>query len=136
MDPLAAYRAQVDAGVRREFAAGDRSRALGMAVDLDAHETVRWLIAQGVSPATLMPERDGWAMTPLVEASRLGHVETVRALLDGGADPNAIEAPNPATGQRRSALSEALREGHCEIAAMLEKAGATRSDGATSSPCR
>jgi hypothetical protein len=136
MDPLSAYRAQVDAGVRREFAAGDRSRALSLAVDADAHDTVRWLIAQGVSPDTPMPERDGWAMTPLVEASRLGHVETVRALLEGGADANVSEAPNPATGQRRSALGEALREGHCAIAALLERAGARRPDGVTSAPCR
>jgi hypothetical protein len=47
-------------------------------------------------------------MTPLVEASRLGHAETVRALLDAGADANVVEPPNPATGERRSALGEAL----------------------------
>jgi hypothetical protein len=103
---------------------------------VNAHETVRWLMAQGVTPGTPLPELDGWRMTPLVEASRLGHAETVRALLDAGADANVVEAPNPATGQRRSALGEALREGHCDVARMLEKAGAARPDNAASAACR
>jgi hypothetical protein len=135
-DPEAEYRALTDAGARREFAAGNAARALGLAVDADLHETVAWLIAQGVSPDTPMPERNGWQMSPLVEASRLGHAATVRALLEGGADPNVVEAPNPTTGVRRTALGEALEAGRCEIASILAAAGAIRPENAATPPCR
>ena len=45
--------------------------------------------------------------TPLIEASRFGHVEIVRMLLRHGADPTIT-----ADFEGCTALQEALREGH------------------------
>lgn len=133
-DPVDAYLAQVDAGARREFAAGNAARALALAVDADAAATIRWLIAQGVPPETPLAPSGGTHTIALVEASRLGHLATVEALLDGGADPNAAEPQVPGATSARTALGEALGRGHCEVAARLEQSGARRPAG--SEACR
>lgn len=54
----------------------------------------------------------------LVAAAEAGELETVRALLDAGADPNALDA------EQRGALSEAALEGHEVVARLLLERGA------------
>lgn len=58
-------------------------------------------------------------MTPLLLASRHGHIETVRALLDAGADINQVSA-----GDRTSPLLVATLNGHFDLATVLLERGA------------
>ena len=58
---------------------------------------------------------------PLIRAARMGLVDLVKVLLAAHADVHAVNANGD------SALGEALREGHHEIAALLRAAGANES---------
>jgi ankyrin repeat protein len=134
-DAEAVRRARIDGWVREEHAAGNPSRALEIAIDENAPESLRWLIEQGVSPETPIRVRGDGHQIPLVEASRLGHLETVRSLLEAGADPNAVEPPEPPLASARTALGEALRNGNCAVAELLEAMGARHPETLETNRC-
>jgi ankyrin repeat protein len=73
------------------------------------------LLAAGANPNTALPSGE----TPLMVAAKRGNLETVRALLKGGADANAKEAN---AGQ--TALMVALVEHHAPVVDALVKGGA------------
>jgi ankyrin repeat protein len=128
-------RARIDAAVREEYAAGNHSRALEIAIDEDAYETLRWLIEQGISPEMPMRARADWHQLPLVEAARRGHLETARTLLEAGANPNAVEPPESPTSPGVGALAAALMNGNCPVAQLLRDYGATVPEGLETNPC-
>jgi hypothetical protein len=134
-DADAELRARIDGWVREEYAAGNRSRALELAIHENAHESLRWLIEQGISPEMPMRARGDWHQIPLVEATRLGYLESVRTLLEAGADPNAVEPPESPLAPGRTALGEALGSGYCAIAELLLRYGATAPEGLETNPC-
>jgi hypothetical protein len=135
-DPHTEHRKRVASWIREEFLAGNQGRALELAIDENAYESLPWLFAQGVSPEAPMRARDGWHQLPLVEATRLGYLETVRALLEAGADPNAVEPPRAAGDEPATALGEALRFGHCPIADLLARSGAAYPETLEPNRCR
>ncbi len=134
-DPDAAHREQIDGWVREEYDAGNVSRALELAINENAHQSLRWLIDRGVGPTTPMGGNGKWYQLPLVEAARFGHLEAVRILLEAGANPNQVQPAQsqPTTGQ--TALGESLRFGYCEIANLLVEFGATPPTGLEASRC-
>lgn len=134
-DGDAVLRERIAGWVREEFAAGNRIRALELAIDENAHESLRWLIAQGISPDTPIRVREDGHRVPLVEATRLGHLETARALLEAGADPNAVEPPETPSHAESTALGEAFANGYCLIAELLVEHGATFPEGIDRSRC-
>jgi ankyrin repeat protein len=88
--------------------------ALGIAADLGMLEMVRTILSCGVKPdSTDKP------VSPLVRASRGGHLEIVRLLLTAGADPNRIS-----TYGNSSALTDAIEKNHVEVVHELVAAGA------------
>jgi ankyrin repeat protein len=62
--------------------------------------------------------RGRFGYTPLTHAAANGHLESVRVLLDRGADPNSL------TTEGGSALYWAASNGHLEVVALLLKRGA------------
>jgi hypothetical protein len=70
-----------------------------------------------------LERRNDRGETALGYACSWGHLEVVRALLDGGADINAVEV-DPEDGYRNTALDSA--RSHAEITAYLRAAGAKR----------
>ena len=58
-------------------------------------------------------------MTALHFAAREGHVDAVRALLDGGADVNLVSG-----GEKTSPMVEAIINGHLDLAKFLLDHGA------------
>jgi hypothetical protein len=135
VDPDAALRARIDGAVRKEYAAGNTSRALELAVDENAYESLRWLIEQGISPEMPMRVRGDWHQLPLVEAARRGHLETARTLLEAGADPNAVEPPESPPSPGLAALAAALMNGNCPVAQLLRDYGAAVPEGLETNPC-
>ncbi len=134
-DPDAVHRERIDGWVREEYDAGNVSRALQLAIVENAYQSLRWLIDRGVGPATPIGVDGKWYQLPLVEAARSGHLETVRTLLEAGANPNQVQPAQsqPTTG--RTALGESLRFGYCEIADLLVEFGATPPTGLETSRC-
>jgi ankyrin repeat protein len=60
--------------------------------------------------------------TPLINAAQSGDLETVRYLVEKGADVNrAVPANN---GQTRSPMGEAVRKGHDAVVDYLKSKGA------------
>ena len=55
------------------------------------HKMLPWLLAQGVHPDCKLHPTDG---TPLMHAAAEGNLESMRLLLDHGADPNARNENN------------------------------------------
>ncbi|HLA50394.1 MAG TPA: ankyrin repeat domain-containing protein, partial [Thermodesulfovibrionia bacterium] len=60
-------------------------------------------------------------ITPLIMASKYGHTDIVKILLDKGADVNAKML---FLGKSETPLSNAEKEGHTEIVKLLKDAGA------------
>jgi ankyrin repeat protein len=91
--------------------------SFGGAVLLDVREPeiAAALIRLGAD-VDVLDDRDG--DTPLIRAARMGNVALVRVLLAGNASVHA-ETTSGAT-----ALSEAVRGGHDEVAALLREAAA------------
>lgn len=88
--------------------------ALGIAADLGMLEMVRTILSCGVKP-----DLADKPVSPLVRASRGGHLEIVRVLLKAGADPNRISAYG-----NSSALTDAIEKKHVEVVHELVAAGA------------
>lgn len=76
---------------------------------------LRWLLAQGVHPDCKMSPTDG---TPLMHAAVEGNLESMRLLLDHGADPNARNESNELP------LGYACSYGQWEAARLLVERGA------------
>lgn len=74
-----------------------------------------WLLAQGVHPDSKMNSTDG---TPLMHAAAEGDLESMRLLLDHGADPNARN------GNNEVPLGYACSYEHWEAARLLIQRGA------------
>jgi uncharacterized protein len=79
------------------------------------HKMLPWLLAQGVHPDCKMSPTEG---TPLLHAAAEGDLESMRVLLDHGADPNARN------GRNESPLGYACSYGHWEAAKLLVERGA------------
>ena len=91
----------------------DRQNATALALAAAWGKTgaVKTLCAAGADPE-IAP---GYGGTALIEAARMGdHPETVFALLDSGADPQAVEP-----GNRRTALHHAASRGHAQLVERL-----------------
>lgn len=74
----------------------------------------RLLTGYGVEPDAKI----GNGMTPLMLASKEGHIACVESLLNAGADPNIKAGPG------RTAVRLARNAGHTDIVDMLKEAGA------------
>ncbi len=117
--------------------ADKRNRALMEAVDKGRLEDVRKILAEGGNVNALADypsgEHSEGLVTPLMLASRAGHEEIVRLLLEKGADPNIFGSIVPADGV--TALMWAAEEGHLAVARLLADNGANidacDSEGAT-----
>jgi ankyrin repeat protein len=87
-------------------------------------------LRQIVSGGAKVDERSRYGWTALMFAAWQGHPESVRILLDAGADPNVVSSSVPAAFETvgdhppSTALQEAIRNGHLSIAEMLIKGGA------------
>lgn len=134
-DPDIEPQDQIDDWVREEYLEGNRRRALELAIDENAYESLQWLIDRGVSPGTRIRVRGDWYQLPLVEAARLGYLETVQTLLEAGADPNKAQRTESHPTRGQTALGESLKLGHCKIAALLVKFGATPPKGLETNRC-
>jgi len=99
----------------RSGAYGGRTM-LGIAAQWGATALVRVLVASGADRS--IADDDGW--TPLMEAARTGHLAFVRFLL-AEADGLDLAARNT---EGLTALGVARDEGHAEVVAVLEAAGA------------
>src|SRR5262249_51588999 len=95
---------------------GKLRRAI-LALDPDA-------VRGAISPGDDLNQSDEHSMTPLLYAVYQGNVESVRILLQAGADPNFNPTPSDPT---HSPLWHAERGfGFAEIAALLRAHGAER----------
>src|SRR5204863_4024197 len=82
-------------------------------------------IAQELLRAGARPDRLTHFETPLYKAARCGDAEMVKALLEGGADPNAAISiwPSIKGTYRDTALHVAVKEGFKNIVELLIAAG-------------
>jgi uncharacterized protein len=101
---------------RKHDAALDRSQQVMAATVAGDSARVRELLRSGATPDERYPVVNGFndAHTPLLVASRDGHIEIVIALLAVGADVNATEPTFGAVP-----LHKAVYNGHCDIAKVL-----------------
>jgi hypothetical protein len=135
LDPEADRRARVDAWIRNGYAEGNHQGALEIALEENAYETLRWLLDQGISPEMPIRVQAERHQLPLVEAARLGHLEIARALLEAGANPDAVEPPWRPDAVGETALGVALEHGDCPLVRLLLNSGATLPEGLESNPC-
>jgi ankyrin repeat protein len=100
------------------------SRSLLKAAARGSSGRVRVLLGAGAD-ANVRDDRPlHHGKTPLHHAAEHGHVEAVRALLDGGADVHAAETSSHFIGNGWTALLYAARGGHAEVLRLLLAAGA------------
>ena len=106
----------------------DAVRSLGSALHSAAQknqvDVINVLLRAGANTET----RSNSECTPLLVASLHGHLDSARALVEGGADLNAIgigHSPNTGGHGRVNALHLAFRYGHQEVGQLLLDAGAT-----------
>jgi ankyrin repeat protein len=100
-------RAGVDAKAANEYGA----TALYAAAEANADPAItKKLLAAGADPNVALFSNE----TPLMQAARVGNAETVRALLEGGADPNVKEK----NGQQ-TALMWAAAGSHSDVTEAL-----------------
>lgn len=84
------------------------------------HHTVGWAyenpnaIQALVRYGAIVDGRDGLERTTLHRAAGFGHLDSVRVLLKSGADPSVLDKDSNSAAQR------ALREGHKEIAQLIQ----------------
>ena len=102
-------------------AAEGHAAAIRLLVEAGADVNARSSIIVWERQRTEEP-RDKWlppgGLTPLLFAARDGRVESARALLEAGADPNLVDP------DRHTPLIVALMNGHLDVAAALVRAGA------------
>ncbi|KAL8884826.1 MAG: hypothetical protein Q9215_007210 [Flavoplaca cf. flavocitrina] len=100
---------------------GIRQDSLAFSAHHNLPQTTRSLLARGANPDILFQSRQrydvSW-MTPLTEASRLGHVRVVKELLENGADVGFQRNDCP------NALKQACRTGNIEVVRLLLENGA------------
>lgn len=102
-----------DSGIKRD--------SLAFTAHHNLPQTTRSLLARGANPGILFqlyPEYDVEWLTPLTEASRLGHVRVVKELLDDGVDVGFERNGCP------NALKRACRAGNTEVVRLLLEHGA------------
>lgn len=92
--------------------------ALHIAADVGDTDTVAWLLASGVAVDSRYSKTPSKDFTALYDAEEGGHVDTIRVLLDHGADPTST----PYGGL--TALHVAACNGHMEAAGILLDHGA------------
>ncbi len=112
---LDALRALLEAGADTEYRDHNGDRALLWAARGRSAETMRLLLDAGSPPDS---PGDPYGRTPLMLASFAGDVETIRALLEHGADPHRFDQSN------ETALHYAAWGGRTDVTALLLEAGA------------
>jgi ankyrin repeat protein len=93
---------------------------ISVAARLGDTRKVRELLDADPGLVNRLPDYCAYSGVPLATAAAGGHVETVRLLLERGADPNAPEAAAP----HGKALYEAAAGNHLEVARLLLEHGA------------
>ena len=83
-------------------------------------EMLKTLISAGAKVNLQIPSGATKSMTALEIAAQNGWTESVRVLIDAGADPNLFYSPGSMP------LDKAVRKGYTEIIEMLNKAGAKK----------
>lgn len=92
---------------------GDSESALHYFATGNQHEIVSWLIARGANPNGISNQEN-----PIHAAAQLGHLETIKVLIESGADLNAKDHTED------TALHKASRGGYLEVIELLLQAGA------------
>ncbi|MGV9377155.1 ankyrin repeat domain-containing protein [Nonomuraea sp. NPDC003707] len=121
-DCVAIARMLIDAGIDVERVTSDKQTPLSHAASRGTAEITELLIA---TKRVDLDSRDKDGVSPLHYASRHGHIDPVRLLLEAGANPNITE------NYGFTPLHEAAENGHAEVARVLLTAGADPGRGLT-----
>ena len=92
---------------------GDSESALHYFATGNQNEIVSWLIARGANPNGITDDD-----SPIHAAAQLGHLKTVRVLIESGVDKDAKDF------LEETALHKASSNGHLEVIELLLQAGA------------
>ncbi|MEP6732987.1 MAG: ankyrin repeat domain-containing protein [bacterium] len=111
--------------LRSLLAAGARPRLERLNFSIQggaaAREVIRLLVENGADINAI----DGWGRTPLMWAAEHAEVDTVRLMMDLGADVKRVSEPNSNGWQSyETALGAARKANRKEVAALLQAAGA------------